>query len=94
MVCQCRQVHHYLKMSILKRTKLPEPLDLQDRNGELLLLNHHLQVRPLVHQETGVDDLLRSTHLLSHQTHTINENHLEVLSLLHHVLQVQDKINR
>lgn len=46
MVCQCRPVRRCLKMSILKHTKLLEPLDRQDHNGEPLLLNHHLQARP------------------------------------------------
>ena len=94
MVCQCKPVRHYLRMFILKRTKLLGPLDRQDHNGELQLLNHHHRARLLVRQETGVAALLRSTHLLSLQTHTISENHLEVLFLHHHASQVQDKSNR
>jgi hypothetical protein len=94
MACPSRPVLRYLKTFIPKHTKLLEPLDRRDRNGGLLLLNHHLQAHLLVRQETGVDDLLRSILHLSHQIHMINESPLEVPSLHHHVLPVQDKTSK
>lgn len=43
MECLCKRVLPYLKMSILKRTKPLELLDLQGLSGEILLPSHLLQ---------------------------------------------------
>lgn len=95
MACQCRQVRHYLKTYIPRHIKPLVPLDHQALNGEPLLLSSHLQAHQSDQQETGEDDLLRSTHRLSHQIHTISlENNLEAQFLLRHVLQVHDKSSK
>lgn len=94
MVCQCRQVLRCLKMFTLRHTKLLGLLGHQGLSGELLPPSHLLQDRLSAQQETGEDDLLKSTHRLSHQTHMINGNHLAAQSLPHHVRRVQDKSSR
>jgi hypothetical protein len=81
-------------MFIPRHTRLPERLDLQDLNGELLLHNHLLQAHLSAHQEIGEDDLLRSTHRLNRPIHMINENLLEAPSLPHRVRQVQDRSSK
>ena len=80
MACQFKQVHRYLKMSILKHTKLLVLLVLQDLNGATQLHRLHLQDLLMDPSTVGEVDLRRSTHHHNHQIHTIRESPLEVQS--------------
>jgi hypothetical protein len=93
MVCQFRQVHRYLKMSILKHTKLPVLLVLQDPNGATQLHRLH-QDLPMDPSTAGEVDLRRSTHHHNHQIHTISESPLVVQSRHLPVDQAQGKSSK
>lgn len=79
-VCQFKQVHRYLKMSILKHTKLPVPLVLQDLNGVTQLHRRHRLDLLMDPSTVGEVDLRRSTPRHNHRIHTINESLFEVQS--------------
>ena len=93
---QCRPVLHSPKMFIPRLIKLRELLDHLDLNGATQLLNLHPQDHHQAPPRTAGVDWPRSIHHLIPQIHMINESQLvvPVLSLLHHALQVLDKISK